>query len=134
MFLSSLKSENKLLFLKLCMHLASSDGVIAESEKELMLAYCREMDIKEEIVICVDSVDELAKQLAETANDAEKKIVMLELLALANSDGKYELSEQEEIHVISNILGLDKADLEKTASLLMKYELICEEIKQFICD
>lgn len=47
MFLALLSDENKEKFIELCSLAADADGMVVEDEKNMIYAYCREMNIKE---------------------------------------------------------------------------------------
>ena len=49
MFLNYLNEDSKQMFLKLCLCAAKANDVIEREEEDMMHAYCREMNIKEEI-------------------------------------------------------------------------------------
>ena len=134
MFLSSLKDENKGLFLELCVHLSISDGLLLESEKEVLKAYCREMDLPETMISTSKPLNEIISMLNVSANHVEKKIIIMELLALANVDGKYDEKEKEEMSMIIKGFGIEESQQNEIIRLLSEYNNICEEIKNFLCE
>ena len=94
MFLNSLQEGNKELFLRLCVHASLSNEIFAEEEKEMIYAYCREMNIMERIPDGTDDLEQVVNYLATQTDDAEKKIIILEILGLIRADGIYDEKEK----------------------------------------
>ena len=128
MFLNKLEQSNKEDFLKLCVHASLSNGVFADEEKETLFAYCREMNVKETIPEATETFDELINRISDNTNIIEKRIFILEILALVKSDGVYD--EKEQIFMGNVLQGLDLSDdvLEKFDVLLEKYSEVGREL------
>lgn len=133
MFLNVLKDQNKELFLELCLHLSNSDGVFADSEKEVLKAYCKEMEITEKTDLSMRPLENVVSILNNNANLVEKKIVIMELLALAYVDGIYDENEKEEMNIIISGLEFSENQVKEIIELLNKYINICDEIKNYLC-
>lgn len=133
MFLNVLKDQNKELFLELCLHLSNSDGVFADSEKEVLKAYCKEMEITEKTDFSMRPLENVVSILNNNANLVEKKIVIMELLALAYVDGIYDENEKEEMNIIISGLEFSENQVKEIIELLNKYINICDEIKNYLC-
>lgn len=134
MFLSSLKDVNKKLFLEMCVHLSMSDGELADSEMEVLKAYCKELDLDESLITTSKSLKELIELLKKETNEVEKKIIIMELLALANADGSYVEQEKVDMNFILEGLGMDEDVIKQITYLLVEYENVCEKIKNFLCE
>lgn len=128
MFLNVLKEDNKKRFLKLCVHAAVSDGVFADDEKEMVKAYCREMDLAEDIPEAEETLDSILKELAENTTATEKRIVVLEILGLVKSDGIYDEKEKVFMEKILRSLGIDGETSDQLESLLDKYTAVFKEL------
>lgn len=121
MFLNYLEGSNKEGFLKVCVHAALSNGILAEEEKEALAAYCREMDIDVHVPEMPETFDELVNQLSASTTAIEKNIIVLETLALVKSDSVYDEKEQLFMDTLANKLGVSEKHLAKLAELLDKY-------------
>ena len=80
MFLNYLNEDSKQMFLKLCLCAAKANDVIEREEEDMMHAYCREMNIKEEIPKDDIEPNELIAEISGNTNKSEK--VILETLIL----------------------------------------------------
>lgn len=128
MFLNQLEETNKENFLKICVHAALANGVFAKEEKETLFAYCREMNIKEHVPEIPEAFEELVKVIDKNMDEKEKKICILETLALVKCDGFYDDEEQTFIRKLSGGLGLSDDVLRKFNELLDKYLKVGKEI------
>ena len=132
MFLKELSSENKERFLKLCVHACMANGVIAQEEKNMVDAYCREMNMKEHIPDVGEDLSELLRDIDDNTTSAEKKIFVMEILALLKSDGEYDCKEKDFAGNFVHSLSLSDETLKKLNDLLDKYTLISKEIYEYI--
>lgn len=76
MFLNYLKDESKENFLKLSMAAANANRII-EEEKQMVLAYCKELGVKEIIPSEKIDIDKVLSELKEKTNKEEKKLLYL---------------------------------------------------------
>ena len=132
MFLNELQEKNKELFLKICLHASLSNKVFADEEKEMIYAYCREMNVPESIPDGSE-LDNVIEILGLQADGVEKKIIILEILGLLKADGNYDEKEKRFIEKLDEGLDVDKAIIESFNGLLERYAAICEEIHSVIC-
>lgn len=134
MFLNLLQEGNKELFIKLCVHASLANEIFAEEEKEIIYAYCREMNIDEHIPEESGDFDEIIRTLITQADNVEKNIIILEALGLMKADGIYD--EKEEIFMKKLIEGIGiKSDiLSKYNSLLEIYIAVCKELRAAVCE
>lgn len=134
MFLNQLEEESKELFLKLCVHASLSNGVISDHEKEMISAYCREMNISERIPACNESLDVTLSTLSTNASDVEKNIIILELLGLVKSDGAYDSEERKFMEQLTTDINAKQSILSKLDSLLEIYSAVYKELLETICE
>ena len=134
MFLNQLENDNKELFLKVCVLAALSNGLFANEEKEMISAYCREMNIPENIPECSESIEDIAAVLAEKASDVEKNIIVLEVLGLVKSDGLYEDKEKAFMETLVSGMRTKEGMLSKMESLLEIYTVVCKELYAAVLD
>lgn len=134
MFLNLLQESNKELFLKVCVHASLANNIFAEEEKEIIYAYCREMNIREHIPSESEDFEEIVHTLGEQADDVEKKIIILEILGLIKADGIYDEMERCFMEKIAEGLKIHKSVLSKFNSLLEIYLAICKELRLAVCE
>lgn len=134
MFLNQLNEVTKESFLKLCVHAALSNGIFANEEKETLYAYCREMNVKENIPDTPETLDELLEKINGETSDKEKNIYILEILALIKSDGIYDDKEREFMKKLAYRLGFSEETLVKYNNLLEKYLEIGKELYEAITE
>ena len=128
MFLNYLNEDSKQMFLKLCLCAAKANDVIEREEEDMMHAYCREMNIKEEIPKDDIEPNELIAEISGNTNKSEKKILVLELLGLMYSDGNYDKSEHSFMDNIVKGFNMNKEDLEKLDIMLNSYYKVYKEM------
>mgnify|MGYP000227786753 CR=1 FL=1 len=116
MFLNSLSPTEKDNFMKLAVALIKADGVVEESEKQILSAYANEMLIP----ICnLDEqcdADSIIKEFAMTSTLQTKRIIFLELLALAFADGNY-AEEKALVQQLADAFEFDRAFIEQAINL-----------------
>jgi tellurite resistance protein len=134
MFLSYLEEINKEKFLKVCVHAALANNIFAEEEKRTIGAYCREMDLPIHEPKVEESFEDLLKGLCVSTTKEEKKIIVLETLALMKSDGVYDEKEKTFMKKLIDSLGVSESDLSQLDKLLKKYIEIGKELYSAITE
>ncbi len=117
MFLNSLNSTEKDNFMKLAVAVIKADGVVEESEKQILSAYANEMQIP---VCNLDEqydTDSIIKEFAMTSTLQTKRIIFLELLALAFADGNYAAEEKALVQQLADAFEFDRAFIEQAINL-----------------
>ena len=117
MFLNSLNPTEKDNFMKLAVAVIKADGVVEESEKQILSAYANEMLIP---IFNLDEqcdVDSIIKEFAMTSTPQTKRIIFLELLALAFADGIYATEEKALVQQLADAFEFDKAFTEQAINL-----------------
>ena len=117
MFLNSLNPTEKDNFMKLAVAIIKADGVVEESEKQILSAYANEMQIP---VCNLDEqcdADNIIKEFAMTSTPQTKRIVFLELLALAFADGNYAAEEKVLVQQLADAFEFDRAFIEQAINL-----------------
>lgn len=120
MFLNQLSAQSQNAFLSLSYYAAESDGLIVSEECGMLQEYCREMEIKsftEQDLLTKDAAYQSLRQASET----EKKIVILELLALLYVDEEFDEKEQTFVTETAFQIGLSKEDVTNLAKHLVLY-------------
>lgn len=132
MFLSLLKTGEKELFLDLCMHAANVDEIFAESEQEIIQAYCQEMGIEAPKSRKEESIDKIIEELNAHSDLRSKKIILLELLGLMLADENYDTKEEEFMFQLTNKLGINVNTLEIISQKLTTYLNLCAELGELV--
>lgn len=132
MFLNYLKDTNKDKFLKLCVHAALANGIFKEEQKEIFKAYCRELGVEEHIPETSDNFEELAESIFKDSTEIERKIIVLEILALIKSDGVYDDDEKEFMEKLASYLQVNEDVQLKLEELLRQYLVISADMYSFI--
>lgn len=117
MFLNSLNPTEKDNFMKLAVAVIKADGVVEESEKQILSAYANEMPIP---VCNLDEqcdADSIIKEFAMTSTPQTKRIIFFELLALAFADGNYATEEKALVQQLADAFEFDRAFIEQAINL-----------------
>ena len=103
--------------MKLAVAVIKADGVVEESEKQILSAYANEMQIP----ICnldkQGDVNNIIKDFAMNSTPQTKRIVFLELLALAFADRNYAAEEKTLVQQLADAFEFDKAFIEQAINL-----------------
>ncbi len=121
MFLKSLNSREKDHFLKLAMAIMKADGVIGESKKLMLSDYANEMKITSFNLEERCETDKIIEEFVMTSTPKTKRIVFLELLALAFADGNYSTEEKTLVQQLANAFKLEKTFIERAKNLQDAY-------------
>lgn len=117
MFLNSLNPTEKNNFMKLAVAVIKADGVVEESEKQILSAYANEMQIPVCNLDEQSNVDNIIKEFAMKSTLQTKRIVFLELLALAFADGSYVAEEKTLVQQLANVFEIDRTFIEQAINL-----------------
>lgn len=128
MFLNNLKGENKQRFLKLCVYAALSNNVFEEEQREMILAYCHEMNIPENVPDVKESFEDILLEVAESSDNIEKNIIILEIFGLVKSDGIYDNKEKEFMEKLAKGINAKEDMLERINNLLDIYTAVYKEL------
>lgn len=117
MFLNSLNPIEKANFIKLAVAVIKADGIVVESEKQILSAYANEMQCPIYNLNEETDIDKIINEFITNSTLQTKRIVFLELLALAFVDGNYTIEEKTFIKQLANAFELDNAFIEKAINL-----------------
>ena len=116
------------IILEVCVHAAMANKVLEKEEQEMIFAYCREMNIPEHIPDMEDSFEGIAAKLASQTDDAEKRIIALEILGLVKADGRFDGKEKAFFDKLIEGLQIEQDIVSRLESLLERYSAVCKEI------
>lgn len=107
--------------MKIAVAIIKADGIVEETEKQILLAYANEMQIP---VCNLDEQYDVAHAIEEFAKNSTpqtQRSVFLELLALAFADNNYAIEEKALIQQIADAFQLDQAFIKRTINLVDAY-------------
>lgn len=132
MFLGLLNKGTKDLFLELSIHTALANRVLATEEEEIILQYCNEMNIPMKEIKKTMDEETLVFKLSNDISMVEKRIVIIEIVALVLADEVYDEEEKEFLSRLIKSMGLDVKDLEEASNLVNRFNSVFEEMNNYI--
>ena len=123
MYLMKLSDSVKNSFLELAYLVAVADNDFSDEEKIVMEAYKNELQIDYDLQTIDNSInlETVIQSLCTNANEAEKKIIVFEIIGLAMTDNLYDDEERKTIKQINEAFQLDAAYLLNCEQLINKY-------------
>lgn len=132
MLLIKLSEENKKHYLNLSLCLAKADGIFSDSEKKLIDAQCAEMGIGNnnynEELSCKDVCD----KIKNTATNAEKKIMFMELVSLALVDEEFVEEEKAFVEQVRGLLDIPEEVSEQAIDIISNIIKYTKTLENFI--
>jgi hypothetical protein len=134
MYLNKLNSEQKELFLDLCIHASMSNNNFAAEEKATIEAYCVEMQISPVRYTAKTTVEEAVNRMLEISTEEELRIVLLEISALIISDHVYDEREQEFMNSLAAKIGVSENRLGEMLDCLKELTGVYNKINALVFD
>ena len=131
MYLGELKEAQKNLFLDLCINLAMSDERFAHEEKTMLKQMCHEMGIDERYST-EKSVADAINELAESATDREKRIMIIELAGIIMADNVYHESEKKILKDLSEAFEISFDETEKIIPTISRLYNVYSNFAKFL--
>ncbi len=128
MFLALLSDENKEKFIELCSLAADADGMVVEDEKNMIYAYCREMNIKEKFPENNHTLEEILASIKKDSTEQEQKIIVFESLGLLSADDEYTAEEEAFMQKILEAFEMSKESFNQMMSLFTIYKSVYKEL------
>ena len=132
MFLAKLNEKEKVSFLALAENLIKADGVVLDIETSYLNMYANEMGISLASLLGSEDIEQIITNLQTTATNTEKKIILLELLALANADGEFAEEENVLIRKVVKTFNISATTLSKATELLDQFTTVYSSLNHFI--
>lgn len=132
MYLPVLNEKQKELFLDLAYNLASIDGDYSDEEKQMMEAYCIEMQLEYRQEMEKQSVDRIINAMKKECGELEKKIVIFEAIGLAMADNIYDESERKIVKMMVDVFEMQEGFGEECESALREYFSLQEKLNKLI--
>lgn len=118
--------------MKLAMAMIKADGIVEDSEKQIMSAYANEMQIAVRDFDEHDEIDRAIEEFAMNSTTQTKRIVFLELLALAFADGDHAAEEKALMRRLADTFGLDREFIEQAINLEDAYLTVYSSLVNLI--
>ncbi len=129
MFLQNLNYKQKKIFLGMAKEiLVADDGTIDEQEDNYLRAICSEMSLGVDDEVVIDHKD--LKELF--ASEEETRLILVELIALAYSNGEYHQNEKKYILSIIDALKCKESILGEIEDIVKIYFETQRKIISFI--
>lgn len=97
----------------------------------MLYAYCKEMDIPPADIDKENNIESVI-EVFKKSTDHVKRIVILESLGLAYSDGKLDPEEDNLMNSFANKIGIDSKTYQDILILLNKYTAVLNELVEKI--
>ena len=120
MFLEKLSEREKEVFLDLARATAKANGMVEDSEKEMIRRYCREMSMDEHKIYDEVTVDEAAEFLKGSSSKV-RNIIIVELMILCSADGEKDKEEKKFVKDLAEKIGIS----------LETYDILKKDVKAF---
>lgn len=105
MFLNKLSDNEKEMFLDMAVYVSKANGLVEETEKNLISQYCHEMCIETYNAENIHNLEEIYNVFSNSSNES-KRIAVLELLGLGYSDGNIDELENSVIVDFARSIGV----------------------------
>ncbi len=133
MFLNSMSEEGKKLFYNLEIILAHSDEDFDGTEEALIKSHCAEMGL--EYTGNVDlgmSIKDVISAINAKLSKREKKIIFVELVAVALVDGEYHENEKKVIEELRSLMGIPVDVADDAIKLINNLMSITNSLRNFV--
>ncbi len=132
MLLTKLTEENKKNFLNLSLYLVKADEKFKNIEKKLIDSQCAEMGIDNNAYEPDCSYEDICEIINTSATNAEKKIMLIELISLALIDEDFDEKEKQFIEKVRNLLGIPQETAEQAMSIVSNIINYTKSLENFI--
>lgn len=134
MYLRELNENEKSLFLEAACRLSSADGTFSEEEAIMLEMFCQEMDIPFVEPVMDDDVEELIDRIDDVCDMQAKKIFIFELVGLAISDLRFDVSEKALIYQMCEKFDLPEKFVDDCEQITLEYLAMTERINDLILE
>ncbi|MBR3636329.1 MAG: hypothetical protein IKN45_00270 [Lachnospiraceae bacterium] len=131
MFLEKLSEREKEVFLDLARATAKANGMVEDSEKEMIRRYCREMSMDEHKIYDEVTVDEAAEFLKESSSKV-RNIIIVELMILCSADGEKDKEEKKFVKDLAEKIGISLETYDVLKKDVKAYHEMIHDMKKHI--
>lgn len=107
--------------MKLAVAVIKADGIVEESEKQILSDYAKEMQIPICVSVEQSDTESIIKEFAMNSTLQTKRIVFLELLALTFADGNCAVEEKTLVQQLADAFEFDRTFIEQAVNLQDAY-------------
>lgn len=132
MYLNKLNSEQKELFLDLCIHAALADKSFAEEEKTIIDEYCKEMQLSNVRYTTVLEYESVVENLIAISTIDELRMIAFEMTALLLSDKHFDEFEKKFIEDFVERIHINSEEIAEMLEILNNLTEIYERVRKFI--
>lgn len=133
MFLDRLNDKEKEMFLDLTVYTSQANGVVEDTEKNMILQYCKEMGVAFYDISKLHSLDEIIAVFSKSSKE-KKRIVVLEILGLCYADGDFDTVEQAFAKKFSQDIGLKEDVFDILSRDIKEYSIILGILTDHVLD
>lgn len=134
MYLNRLNSEQKELFLDLCIHASKANNDFADDEKKFIELYANEMQLCDVRYEAQNTFEEAMAKLVNISSNTELNIVVFELTALILSDHQYDELESTFMSKVTRIAGIDTTKHKEMIEMLNELSMVYEKLNSIILE
>ncbi len=131
MYLYSLNSNERELFLQACLHVSCADRNFSFDEKKVIQQLCQEMQIPVSYEIN-QSIDQVIDEISKTSTLRNKKIFLFELAGVVMADDVCDDTEREMMLKIANRFDISNEFVDESINKISKLVGLYKEISEFI--
>lgn len=131
MFLNSLNSKQKKLFIDLAIKAAESNGIVPIEQKNMLKSFAIEMNIEPQYSSNMN-IEDIISELKAISSEKELKIILFEILGIIISDSVFDEDEKKFVNHWVEMCGLDKKYVEQMVGLLQRYSDIYNDIVKLV--
>ena len=130
MFLNELNQDEKVAFMELAHLIANSNGILHENEKKMLDTYDREMSLD----LQISDLEELSleKIVPIFGSKRVKRIVFLEAIAVAFSDGVYHEEQKNLIEELKIAFQFSDEEYEEFRGWIIKMNALYAQANELI--
>lgn len=134
MYLSVLNSAERVLFLGLAYHLATSDGEYSSEEQATIEGYCQEVQVQFDDNTMIKPIDYIINELTIKSNVKVKKIIVFEAIGLAMADNNYDEGERNIVNQMISAFGLDSIFSNECEQVIKEYISFQNRINKLVLE
>lgn len=128
MFLISLNSYQRKMFLQLCQYVVNSNNEVTIDEKKVIELYSKEMNIEPNLVPNNGDLDFILNEITRNAEKNQINIITFEIIALILCDNILDINEYDFLEKLKEKLGVNREKIQQYISLVEEYTNIYKKI------
>lgn len=132
MYLSKLSNQKRHMFRDLEIYISKIDGEFNDLEKNIINTHCIEMRIDNNNYENELPYDELLVKLKNECSLEEKRIIFIELSAVALADNVFNNVERKMIEHLAKIFDINSNDIEKAIDIISRLKIGYENFSSFV--